>query len=109
MKFLLILAVFISNYASASSVSVTQITRVLVGPQYGNKVILAVSTKAADIPSCQTNSRYNYVFDGTTAVGKITLSVVLAAYAAQKDVWLGGGDNCSLHNVIESLKHIVAL
>jgi hypothetical protein len=92
----------------ASNISTTKITRVLVGPHYGKNVILTISVKPTELPSCQTNTSYSYVFDGTTEEGKMTLSVVLAAYAAQKDVWLGGKNTCSLYGGIEDLAHIVA-
>jgi len=92
----------------ASNISSTKITRVLVGPGYGKNVILTISAKPTALPSCQTNTSYNYVFDGSTDEGKMTLSVVLTAYASQKDVWLGGKNTCSLYSGIEDLYHIVA-
>jgi hypothetical protein len=93
--------------AQASSVDPTQITRVLVGPNYGTKVILTISNKPAQVPACQTNPGYNYVFDASSEVGKITLSVVLTAYASGKSVWLGGSDQCDIYAGVETLKHIV--
>ncbi len=36
------------------------------------------------------------------------LSVVLAAYAGEKIVWLGGEGTCELFSGVESLRHIVA-
>ncbi|ESP94641.1 hypothetical protein [Pseudoalteromonas luteoviolacea] len=107
-KLLLVVGLVVSHSGLASSVDPTKITQVLVGPNYGKNVILTVSNKPTNAPSCQTNANYSYVFDGTTEVGKMTLSVVLAAYAAQKDVWLGGTDTCTLYGGIENLKHIVA-
>jgi len=92
---------------NASDISTTKITQVLVGPSYGNKVFLTLSVKPTGLPSCQINTRYNYVFDGTTESGKMTLSVVLAAYATQNDVWLAGKNTCSFNSTVEDLKHIV--
>ena len=106
--FVLLLLVLMTALTHASDIRTTKITQVLVGPHYGNNVFLTISRKASDIPTCQTNTRYDYVFDGTTEDGKMTLSVVLAAYATQKDVWLGGKNTCLLHNGVEDLKHIVA-
>jgi hypothetical protein len=100
-------AVMISS-ALASNVDPTQITRVLVGPNYGTKVILTISNKPAQVPACQTNLGYNYVFDASSEVGKITLSVVLTAYASGRNVWLGGSEQCDVYPGIETLKHIVA-
>lgn len=91
----------------ASSINTTKITRVLVGPGVGKNVMLTISPRPTNLPDCQTNQGYNYVFDGTTEVGKMTLGAVLTAYAAKSNVWLGGTGSCSLYNTIENLKHIV--
>lgn len=72
--------------SNASDIRTTKIIQILVGPDYGKNVILTISPKPTELTSCQTDSGYNYVFDGTTDEGKMILSVVLAAYAAQKDV-----------------------
>jgi len=104
---LFILLSFFFVSAQASNISSTTITRVLVGPVYGNKVFLTISAKPTDSPSCQTNSGYNYVFDASTESGKATLSVALAAHMSGASVWLQGFDNCSLWSNVESLKHIV--
>lgn len=101
------LAMMVSS-AQASSVNPTQITGVLVGPNYGTNVILTISNKPAQVPACQTNPGYNYVFDASTEVGKITLSVVLTAYASGKSVWLAGSEQCDVYPGIETLHHIVA-
>ncbi|MET1257043.1 hypothetical protein [Aliikangiella maris] len=108
MKNLLILILLFSFNVNASSVEPTKITKILVGPAYGNNVLITVSNKATDTPECQTNNNYQYAFDGSTESGKMTLSVVLAAYASKKDVWLGGYDRCDVFSGTESLKHIVA-
>ncbi|PCK31969.1 hypothetical protein [Pseudoalteromonas piscicida] len=104
--FLFIFIIF-SNLTFASSVNPTKITRILAGPGFGNNVMIAVSNKPKDAPSYQANAIYNYAFDGTTETGKMTLSLALAAYAAQKAVWLGGTATCTLYDGIENLKHIV--
>ncbi len=105
----IILTCFLFSMSShASSIRTTKITQVLVGPYFGKNVLLTISDKATVLPPCQTNNYYNYVFDGTTEEGKMTLSVALAAYATQKDVWLGGTNTCSLFDGVENLAHIVA-
>lgn len=101
--------VFLSGNVHASNVNPTKITKVLVGPQYGNIVIIKVSNVDSALPDCQTNVNFNYAFDGTTDAGKMTLSVVLATYTTQKDVWIGGTHTCSVYSGIENLEYIVAL
>ena len=107
-SYLYLLSFLLTMSSHASDVPSTKISEVLAGPHYNKNVILTVSTKATELPLCQTNPRYSYVFDGTTQEGKITLSIVLAAYAAQKDVWIRGKGTCSLYDGIEDLAHIVA-
>jgi hypothetical protein len=107
MKKVLLLLCFMAGISNASSVDPTKITKILVGPYYGNKVFLVLSNKPSDTATCNTNSRYTYVFDGTTPSGKMTLSLALAAYAAQKDVWLGGNGTCTIYGDVENLSHIV--
>jgi hypothetical protein len=108
-KVMSILLVLLFSQASFSStINPTKITRVLVGPGYGNTVYITVSVKPTGTPACQVNTGYDYAFDGTTAVGKMTLSVALAAYAAGKDVWLGGSNVCTFNNTVENLAHIVS-
>ncbi|RYV04075.1 hypothetical protein SOPP22_01345 [Shewanella sp. OPT22] len=104
---LLFFVIFIQTGAMASDTPNTKITRILVGPSYGTKVFLTISTKPTATPDCQINTGYNYVFDGSTETGKMMLSIALTAYTANKEVWLGGANKCSLFGNVEDLKHIV--
>lgn len=93
--------------ASASYVDPTKIVGVLAGETYGNTVFLQIEPKPATLPECQKNPLYNYAFDPTTEVGKVTLSMVLTAYASQKDVYLNGYDLCNTNNAgVEDLRQI---
>lgn len=71
-------------------------------------VMLTISNKPSEIPECQMDSGYNYILDGLTGSGKMTLCVALAAYTRQKDVWLDGKNTFTLYPEMEDLKHIVA-
>lgn len=104
----LICSLLFTGYSYASDVNPAKITQVLAGPSYGKQVLLTVSPTPSNLPSCQNNQWYSYVFDGTTDAGKITLSLALAAYAANKNVWLAGTGICTLRGGVENLKHIVA-
>jgi hypothetical protein len=90
----------------ASGVGTTTITKVLAGPNFGNKVFVEVATRPVSVPDCQTNSWWSYVFDATTEAGQATLSIVLLAYASKTTVDIGGTDACSLYTNVESLGHI---
>ncbi len=105
MKFFLMIFALFCAAANGSTVDSTKITNILVGPQFGNRVMLTLSNKPLDAPACQTKT-HSYAFDGTTESGKMTLSVVLAAYAAKKDVTLGGNNTCDLYSGIEDLRYV---
>lgn len=109
MKKLVLVSLLLAPLAMASSVNPTKITKVLVGPDYGTKAFITVSTKPSAVPACQTGNIYDFVFDGATDTGKLTLGVMLAAYTAKQDVWIGGKDSCQLYGGVEDLAHIVAL
>jgi hypothetical protein len=68
-----------------------------------------MSPKPTLVPRCQTNARYNYVFDPTTSAGQIAFSIILAAYTANRAVYLEGTDACSLAGDVESLEQVRAL
>lgn len=104
---LLIIALICCGNALASSVRPTKITKILVGPNYGNTVFITTQNKPTARPECHTNPWYDFAFDGTTESGKMTLSVALAAYTAQKNLWVGGSDTCSIYGGVEDLNHIV--
>lgn len=106
-KYLLVLSMVLSaGMVNATSYTDAKITGVLVGPNYGNTVIVKVD-KTPEISGCHKNPGYNYAFDGSTDEGKIYLSVILAAYAAQKSVSIAGyNDQCTRD--VENLIYVVA-
>ena len=105
--FLLLLSASTPATSAASSFHDAIITEVLVGPNYGNIVIIKID-KPPVLSDCHTNKNYNYAFDGTTAQGKMYLSVVLTALSTQKPVDIAGySDQCDNFNGIENLYHIV--
>ncbi len=109
MKKLLITATILfcmSGSVKASDVASTTIKEVAVGPLFGNNVFIALSSIPTDSPTCHTNSGYSYVFDASTESGKITLSVVLAAYATKTNIKIGGISDCVIYNGVENLNYI---
>ncbi len=106
MKNILFLSMLFSFSANATSTGATKIQEILVGNDFGTKVFLELTDKPSTPTSCNTNGRYTYVFDGSTELGKMMLSIALTAFAAQKDIVLGGNDICSLHSNVETLKSI---
>ncbi len=96
-----------SSVSFGSSFTTAKITEVLVGPNYGNTVILKLNQPLVS-SSCHTNSSFQYAFNGATARGKVYLDVVLKAYTDQKTVAIAGyGDQCKNYQGIEDLYHIV--
>jgi hypothetical protein len=95
-KLIFLLALTFTQLSAASTINSTKITAILAGEVYGNVVLIKISAKPTDIPTCQTNPTLSYAFDPSTVVGKTTLSMALSAYAAGKDVYLNGYNDCNL-------------
>lgn len=58
------------------------------GPQYNGWVFIETAHDSADKDSCQTNTTFDYAFNGATEDGRLYSSILLAAYMAQKTVTL---------------------
>lgn len=98
---------FMVSPTDASVISSTRITSVLVGEVYGNVAMIGISVKPTQgVPACQQNADMNYAFDISTSLGKATLELVLAAYLAQRDVYLNGWSRCDLFSNVETLRQI---
>ncbi len=107
-KLIVVFCIFFSQLSMASQVNSTKITGVLSGPKYGNNVLIAISTKPSpsDLPDCNDNASFTYVFDASTDVGKTTLAVVLTAFTSKKEVLLSGSHTCTLFENAENLGQI---
>lgn len=102
----LLLFTFFSAICSASNYQNAKITKILVGPRYGNTVFLSLNSPP-NTSGCHTNQNYHYAFDGTTEQGKMYLSIALTAYTAQKSVFIAGYDNqCNNFKDVEDLYHL---
>jgi len=108
MQKLIFFGLLISLTANASYTESTKIQEVLVGNDFGTKVLLELTNKPQPASGCNNNSRYSYAFDAGTESGKITLSVVLSAYVAQKEVYISGADVCNVYSGIEDMNSIRA-
>lgn len=53
--------------------------------------------------SCDSADAWSFVFDASTTEGKIYLSTLLSAYAAQKVVRLQSDNTCSVHAGVPTL------
>jgi hypothetical protein len=97
------LAIFsLATQAEAGSVTAGMISKIEMGPLYGELVYIQV-TNAAEQPACQTGS-FNFVFDSGAAGGKQLLAAILAARMAQQTVSLTGMGTCSLSGSTEDLR-----
>jgi len=106
MKYLFVFLLVLAPNAFSSTILSTTIESILVGEVYGNMVFIEISIKPSSEPSCQTNPNYSYVFDPTTEVGKVTMSLLLIAYASGEDVFLNGYDACTIYSGVENLRQI---
>ena len=100
--------IFFQSSAFASTVESTKIKSILAGQAYGDIVFLQIDPKPENIDAdCQKNAEFNFAFDPTTEIGKVTLSMVLTAYASQNDVYLDGWKICDTnHAGVEDVKQI---
>ncbi len=109
---LVISALFLLSSATVAATGVAsyegKIEEVLMGTPYGTKVIIKVGATITQ-SDCHTNPNYNYVFDGSTPVGKMMLSAVLTAHSTQRTAHMfrKNSPTCSLFGGIEELDQIV--
>ncbi len=101
---ILVFTLLLSHCVFASPNS-GKITNILLGPNYGNKVFIKISGSPTNA-ACHNNAGLHYVFDGTTASGEMTLSAILSAYMAEKDIIIKGTGACTLYAGIEDLANI---
>lgn len=105
-RLLIFFSVLLASQSVYASTNNGKIIQILLGPNQGNKVFIVMDGSPVNA-SCHTNSGIHYVFDGGTESGKMTLSVVLSAYVAQKNVTAKGLDTCTLHSGVEDLANIL--
>ncbi len=106
MKYVLpIFFAFFCANASSTTVNGTEVKSILVGKYYGDKAFIEIESKP-EIPNghCQSNGTYNYVLDTSTELGRLTLSLVLTAYAAKSSILIDGYDTCDTFGGVEDLK-----
>ena len=97
-----------SSSALASSSYTGKITGIHSGPNVGPITFIIVEgEKQVDVAvPCDNNLWYTYAFDASTEAGKVTLTMAMTAYAANKTVYLGGLETCNLHSSVEDLRWI---
>jgi len=79
------------------------VSTVHMGPIYGTNVFIKIQGTAANMPSCQAN-QYSFVFDSSTAAGKVLLASVLSAKATGTLVKASGYNQCTLFFNVEDLR-----
>lgn len=94
-KWILATLLALSSVSAFGSNAIGQITEVRGGAHYGSAFTFKVSPEPSGLIACNTlDSRGHYVIDTNKAGGKETLSLVLTAYAAKKNVQLWGTNAC---------------
>jgi hypothetical protein len=90
-----------ANSAWAGGVVNATITKVEV--ENNGEFFFYLSSNIANGPSCGQVTPNAFAVDGTTAQGRVQVSVILAAYALGKTVNMGGTGTCSVHPSFETL------
>jgi len=94
-KWILATLFSLSSVSAFGSNAIGQITEVRGGAHYGSAFTFKVSPEPSGLIACNTlDSRGHYVIDTNRAGGKETLSLVLIAYAAKKNVQVWGTNSC---------------
>jgi len=83
-----------------------KILSILTGPAYGSSVLIEVDGDSSGERGCLPNGNFDFGFDGSTENGKIYLSTLLTAYAAQKTVRLESTSTCSYFSTVPDLESI---
>jgi len=105
MKLKLILLAFTlipSLCYSANGTYTGTITEILGGPGHGYTIYLSVGGSVTE--SCTTDTRYSFQIDTSNPSSSIWVSMLLAAYAAEKIVYLQGTGVCT--NNVENLNQV---
>lgn len=105
-KLLFALVLFASHSANAAYEFTGLIKTIYLGPVYAGKVFIQVDGTPTGTVSCDNAVLWDYVFDASTADGKIYLSTLLAAYTAGKTVGLISTNDCNVYAEIPTLQTI---
>lgn len=103
--FALFLFIFSCTANALPSIS-GKVKSVLVGHVYQNKLFIEVEGGMANTAFCQVNPTFDFVLDISTDSGKAYMSIILAAYAAGKDVSLSGYDECTIYSGVTNFRSI---
>ena len=72
-----------------------------------NGVVIVYTTGTrTGVPSCATNQPLRFAVDATTAGGKVQLSGLLSAHAAQKPVVITGRGQCDAYGDTETISYV---
>jgi hypothetical protein len=90
-----------SGGAHAGAVFNVTITRIEAEPQ--GHFFVYLSQPITNGPSCVSQPQQGFVVDGTTAGGKVVISLLQTAYALGKTLSAGGNNACDVHGGWETI------
>jgi hypothetical protein len=90
--------------AHAGSAYNVTITHIEAEPQ--GHFFFYVSSPISNSPSCAAQPATGFVVDGSTAGGRVVVSLVVEAYALGKTLSMGGSNACDVHSGYETIGDI---
>ncbi|WP_445365787.1 hypothetical protein ACJJJB_04195 [Microbulbifer sp. ANSA001] len=112
--FLALLLIFLPTICLAEFTFTGKLSQIHTGPQYQGRIFVKVQGAPLGEVSCSTNTNYSFAFDGinkdandsTNEEGKIYLSLLLSALAAQQTVTLKSSDDCTTYHNVADLRNL---
>ncbi|WP_444890830.1 hypothetical protein [Microbulbifer sp. DLAB2-AA] len=113
-KLFALLFIVLPTSCLAEFVFTGKLSQIHTGPQYQGRIFVKVQgTPLGEVP-CSTNTSYSFAFDGinkdanniTNEEGKIYLSLLLSALAAQQTVTLKSSDDCTTYHNVADLRNL---
>jgi hypothetical protein len=107
MKLPMVLAVILmlgSVVSRAGGATNVTITRIEAEPQ--GHFFFYLSSAIQGSPSCASQPATGFVVDGTTAGGKVVITLVVTAYTMGKTLSMGGNNLCDVHAGFETISDI---
>jgi hypothetical protein len=92
--------------ASAGATSNAVITSITTNTDFGSYVLINTSVAKGGTPSCATNTGYQWVLPLSSTLDNQIYAQLLAAFAGQSTVNLGGDGACDAFSGIETLVQV---
>jgi hypothetical protein len=91
---------------AGSSISQAAVTAVIIVPSVANAVFIQVAGGPTGVPTCSTDTAYNYAIDLSGTAGNQMYALLLSAMLAGKLVDFTGLGTCTTYSTVEDLRSV---